>query len=103
MTYRVIFDVEAQEQLESIYNYVAESATPTIAFDFVTSISDYCQRFETHPRRGTRRDDLAPGLRTVGFRRRVTIAFVVDDNEKTVTILGVYYGGQSFEARWRPT
>jgi hypothetical protein len=32
----------------------------------------------------------------VGYRRRVTIAFEVADD--AVNILGVYYGGQDFEA-----
>ena len=35
------------------------------------------------------------GLRTFGFRRRVTIAFEV--TEDTVAILGIFYGGQQFE------
>jgi toxin ParE1/3/4 len=39
------------------------------------------------------------GLRTIGFRRRVTIAFTVETN--TVTILGVYYGGRDFETSLR--
>jgi toxin ParE1/3/4 len=39
---------------------------------------------------------LRPGLRTIGFRHRVTIAFAVE--AETVTIIGVFYGGQDFEA-----
>jgi hypothetical protein len=35
------------------------------------------------------------GLRTVGFERRVTIAFVVTAD--TVLIEGIFYGGQDFE------
>jgi toxin ParE1/3/4 len=31
----------------------------------------------TFPERGTRRDDILPGLRTIGFERRATIAFRV--------------------------
>jgi hypothetical protein len=31
------------------------------------------------PERGRRRDDLRPGLRIIGFGRRVTIAFHVAD------------------------
>jgi plasmid stabilization system protein ParE len=53
----------------------------------------------TFPERGTRRDDLLPGLRTIGFERRVTIAFVVTPD--TVLIEGIYYGGQDFEAAIR--
>jgi toxin ParE1/3/4 len=62
-------------------------------------IVDYCEKMETFPQRGTRRDDLRPGLRTIGFRRRVTIAFAVEAD--TVMIIGVFYGGQDFEAALR--
>jgi len=39
---------------------------------------------------------LRPGPRTIGFRRRVTIAFAVEAD--TVMIIGIFYGGQDFEA-----
>jgi toxin ParE1/3/4 len=39
---------------------------------------------------------LRPGVRIVGFKRRVTIAFSVADT--AVEILGVFYGGRSFES-----
>jgi toxin ParE1/3/4 len=35
-------------------------------------------------------------MRLLGFRRRVSIAFSVDN--ETVTILAVFYGGQDIEA-----
>jgi toxin ParE1/3/4 len=41
------------------------------------------------------RDDIRPGLRVVGFERRVTIAFAV--GEAGVTIVRVFYGGQDWE------
>jgi toxin ParE1/3/4 len=46
--------------------------------------------------RGTLREDVRPGLRTIGFRRRATIAFAVEGD--TVTILGIFHGGQDYEA-----
>jgi len=49
--------------------------------------------------RGQKRDDLLTGLRTIGFERRVTIAFVVTAN--AVLIEGIFYGGQDFEATFR--
>jgi toxin ParE1/3/4 len=41
------------------------------------------------------RNDLRPGLRTVGFEGRVTIAFHVDPN--TVTIDRILYGGRDLD------
>lgn len=60
------------------------------------AIVDFCEGFSTFPNRGTRRDELRPGLRTIGFRHQVTIAF--DAGDDTVTIVGIYYGGRNFEA-----
>jgi plasmid stabilization system protein ParE len=46
--------------------------------------------------RGVLRDDIRQGLRVFGFRRRISIAFEISAD--TVTILGVFYGGQSIDA-----
>lgn len=101
MTYAVSFAPHAHGQLVSLYDYIADKSSAHVAGRFVDSIVLFCENLKNYPRRGTRRDDLYPGLRTVGFKRRVTIAFLIDDKSHTVTILGVYYGGQDFEARMR--
>jgi len=93
---RVIFSPEAEAQLVAIYRWIAERTAPTIAERFTGAIVDYCQKLESFPERGTRRDDLRSGLRTIGFRRRVTIAFAVEAD--IVTIIGIFYGGRDFEA-----
>jgi toxin ParE1/3/4 len=59
---------------------------------FVDDLMDHCQSFATFPERGLRRDDLARGLRIVGYRRRASIAFLVQD--QTITIMRVFYGGR---------
>lgn len=48
---------------------------------------------------GVAREDLRPGLRTIGFRRRVVIAFSVTD--ATVEVHGVFYGGRDYETLLR--
>jgi toxin ParE1/3/4 len=50
----------------------------------------------TFPLRGQQREDLLPGLRTIGFERRITIAFVVAP--EAVLIEGIFYGGRDFES-----
>jgi plasmid stabilization system protein ParE len=47
------------------------------------------------PNRGTRRDDVRPGLRITNYKKRTIIAFAVDPGR--VSIIGEYYGGQDFE------
>ena len=97
--YRVVFTPEADAQLVALYDYIATKASPQVALRFTTSIVAHCEAFKTFPRRGTRRDDLHEGLRIVGFRRRVTIAFTVAQD--AITIAGVFYGGQDYEHRFR--
>lgn len=43
-----------------------------------------------------------PGLRITNYRRRAAIAFLVDTEARIVSIVGVYYGGQDYEAWFLP-
>jgi toxin ParE1/3/4 len=52
-----------------------------------------CRNLVTFPERGTRRDDLRPGLRTTTYRRRVTIAFHVTATQ--IVIDRIVYGGRN--------
>lgn len=97
MTYTVIFSTQAEADLFAIYDYIAERAGAEIALRFAESIEEYCLGFARTPERGIKRDDLRPGLRTVGFRRRATILFQVDRAAQRVVIHGIYYAGRSFE------
>jgi toxin ParE1/3/4 len=91
---RVVFHPRARRDLEELYDYIAEQGSPRQGGAFIDRIKTYCLDFSTFPERGMRRDDIAPGIRVVGFRRRVSITFSVTDRE--VWILGIYYGGRNF-------
>jgi toxin ParE1/3/4 len=95
-SYTVLFSPEAEAQLVAVYRWISERAAPAVAESFTRAILDYCENLASFPERGTRRDDLRPGLRTTGFRRRVTIAFSVE--ARSVTIIGIFWGGRDFEA-----
>ncbi|CAN5270779.1 hypothetical protein BH11ACT1_BH11ACT1_14040 [soil metagenome] len=92
---RVVFRREALAQLEELYDYVAEAASPHTASELVDSIVSFCEDLEPFPLRGIARDDIRPGLRTIGYRRRGVVAFVVRDD--AVVVLGVFYGGRDYE------
>lgn len=96
MRYTVSFAPEAEAQLLHLYRHIARKASPDIADRFTGAIIDHCEKLDSFPRRGTPRDDIRPGLRTLAFRRRVTIAYSVIKDR--VVVLGVYYGGQDFTA-----
>jgi toxin ParE1/3/4 len=96
VTRRVVYSPRAQHQLTELYVYIAEqSGFPDRAHDFTTAIIEHCDGLADAPMLGRARDDLRPGLRTIGFRRRVVIAFAV--YEDAVEIHGVFYGGQDYE------
>ena len=59
---------------------------------YVERIQAACLRLAVFPERGTRRDDIRPGLRVIGFEGRVAIAFHVGAGR--VTIDRVLYGGR---------
>jgi toxin ParE1/3/4 len=94
MKYRVTLSPEAIEDFQRLFDYLLPEAGEIIARDYVRKIYDYCMSFETFPERGTRRDE-REGLRTVGFRRKATIAFQVADG--VVTIIRLFHGGQNVE------
>jgi len=54
------------------------------------------QRVRPVSKASIERDDIRQGLRFVGFRRRVTIAFGI--GQDVVEIVGIFYGGQDYEA-----
>jgi len=101
MTYSVIFLPRARQQLREISDYIEVEASLNIARKFVGDIIDYCNGFDLFPQRGVSRDDVYPGLRVVGFRRRVTIAFAIEDDR--VVIMGIFYGGQDYESAFSNT
>lgn len=98
MRYTVQFTPEAREQLDELEGYIADAASPVVAAGYVDSIVAYCESLETFPYRGTMRDDLLVGLRITNYRRSAVIAFLADAPTATVSIIGVFYGGQDYEA-----
>ena len=92
---KVVFAPEAEAQLVALYFHIAAAASPEIAANYTEAIVKQCESLKTFPVRGAQRDDIRPGLRVFGFRRRVSIAFEITG--ELVTILGIFYGGQNLE------
>jgi plasmid stabilization system protein ParE len=101
MTYRVVFAPEAQAQLIDLFRYVADRASGETARRYVDAIVTTCENLRHFPLRGTRRDDIRRGLRTTPYKKRVVIAYHVDESARRVAILGVFYGGRDYESMLR--
>ena len=94
--YTVIFTPEAQEQLVTLYRYIASAASPEIAERYTSSIVMYCENLRDFPHRGTSRDDIRQGLRITNYKKRAVIAFAMGGAD-LISIIGVFYGGQDYE------
>ena len=92
MPFDVVFSPEARDDLKGLYAFIAVRSGEERALASIERIEAFCGRFSVFPQRGTRRDDLHHGLRVIGFERRVSIAFHVD--EKVVVFDRIFYGGQ---------
>lgn len=96
MSYRIVFTPKARDQLDRLHAYIAAAADEATASRFTDGILDHIAGLSAFPRKGAPRDDLRPGLRTLSWRRRVTVAFMVE--EADVVVIGVFYGGRDFES-----
>lgn len=96
MTHKVYFRPQAEADLVALYNYIARQAGESVASGYLDRIEAACLALADFPERGTRRDDIAVGLRTIGFEGRITIAFRV--LKTRVEIVTIAYAGRDFES-----
>ena len=99
MARKVYFRPQAEAELIALYDYISHRAGVTVAGGYIDRIEAACLALASFPDRGTRRDDILPGLRTIGFERRATIAFRV--LRTRVEIVTIAYGGRDFESALR--
>ena len=92
MAHRLAYHPTAHTDLQDIYRWISNKAGRDTALAYVKRVQDACWSLREFPNRGTPRDDLVPGLRTVAFERRAVIAYVVDP--KIVRIVRVLRRGR---------
>ena len=68
-----------------------------VAERYTDAVVATCESLALFPQRGVPREDIRPGLRVTHHKGRTLIAYAVDDCARTVSILGVFYGGQDYE------
>jgi toxin ParE1/3/4 len=99
MTERKLFlRRSAEADLVAIYRYIAEqSGSPDRALGYIRRIRACCEDLRNFPEAGRARHDLRPGIRILGFERRVVIAYTVLPSGD-VEIGRFFYGGRDYEA-----
>lgn len=100
MTGRINYTPEAQQQLNELDAWITKSASGEIAQHFVSTIFDHIDSILVFPRAGLARDDIRPGMRTSTLKKKTLVAYGIDESsgELVVNILGVFHGGQDWEA-----
>ncbi|HXC56620.1 MAG TPA: type II toxin-antitoxin system RelE/ParE family toxin [Rhizomicrobium sp.] len=93
--FKVTFRPLAEKDLIDLYDYIADEAGTRVAGAYIDRIEGACLALKTFPLRGTARDNIGPGLRTMAFERRAMIVFRVLKSE--VTIVRIFHGGRDFE------
>lgn len=90
----------AQDDLAEIYWRRAEGEGFASASELVSAIPDRCDGLTAFSERGTPRPEIGPGMRSVPFRRKAVIAYLVRPD--TVVIIGIIYGGRDLSALQEP-
>jgi len=89
---RVTYREAADADLDAIYHWIADRADPETALQFGDRITSTCERLSYFPRRGTPRDEIMPGLRSIPFEHQATIFYLVGEEE--VEIVHIRYRGR---------
>ena len=92
VAHKVVLTATALDDLKSIFLYIADAAGIDIAEGYDRRIRGTCLSLADFPARGTPRDDLMPGLRSIAFERQATIAYRIEGRQ--VLILRILHHGR---------
>lgn len=96
--YDVSLKPDAIEDLAHIYLFIVdESGFPDRAWNYIEKLRDKCLALQRAPIRGQKRDDLRPNLRIVSIDKNAVAALEIDEANRTVTILNIFYAGEDYE------
>ncbi|SFB02807.1 ParE toxin of type II toxin-antitoxin system, parDE [Rhizobium sp. NFR07] len=93
MAYRIVYLPDAVADLDKLYLDISLAAGAKTADDFLEGVIAFIYALEMFPARGTVRDSRIPGLRIIGYRRSISVAFSVRGDD--IVILGVFRRGQN--------
>jgi toxin ParE1/3/4 len=99
MTGGLNFTPEAERQLNELDDWITKRASPDIAQRFVSAILDHIETIPAFPYAGRARRRPARNAAD-HFKNRTLVAYEADESsgELVVNILGVFHGGQDWEA-----
>ncbi len=93
VTHRIVWQQTAQGDLDNLYVWIANQAGGETAYDYTSRIKVHVDKLADLPGWGSPREELGPGVRTIAYRRRTVIAYLVKGD--TVEILSLFHGGRA--------
>lgn len=94
--FHISYTPEAEEDLRELHSYIALRSTRRRATGYIRRLRTFCRELSMAPHRGEQQLH-RPGLRTIGFERRVKVVFAVFDKVRVVEIAGFDYAGRQRE------
>jgi toxin ParE1/3/4 len=94
-TYTVTYSAGADQDLTHLAAVIMEQASEERAIRYIGKIINECRSLSLAPYRGTKRRNLRPNMRVIGFKREVSILFRIEEETRLVVILGFAYGGRT--------
>jgi toxin ParE1/3/4 len=85
----------ARADLKELRAFITRHNSRRVANNYLRRLKKSYEGLALAPFRGEPRLGYGPGMRVVGFERRVSIIFVVFEEERIVEIVGFHYGGRS--------
>jgi toxin ParE1/3/4 len=90
---KVIFAQTALDDLTHYFVYLCAQTDLAFAAAYIAKIQDFCETLSQNPERGTQRKIGGRQFRFIVYRRRIVVAYSVDDG--VVTIISVLMKGQA--------
>ena len=101
MSWEIVFHPEVRDDLAAIAGMLEGYAGRETAIRKLDEIEAAARALGENPHRGTKRDEIAPGLRAIPAARRGVIAFGVDGGRRVVLVYAITYGGGDWMGRVR--
>jgi toxin ParE1/3/4 len=93
VTHRIVWRQAAQDDLDNLYDWIADQAGNETAYNYTSRIKAHVDKLADLPGWGAPREELGPGVRTIAYRRRTVIAYLASG--ESVEILSIFHGGRA--------
>lgn len=91
--FRVIRHPLVDRDIARIAAFLLEHTTPRSMLEKMAALDADVDALAENPYRGTKRDEISPGLRAIPSAGRGVIAFEIREDTRTVRILSITWGG----------